>query len=345
MHKKILRILILIPILISAYFLLNSRGEIENEYIKQDEVVKTTEPKSLDIVFVGDIMLDRAVAERAKTNGFEALFENITSVFNEADIIIGNLEGTITENDSISSKNNSILRFTFGTTTASFLKDLGFTGVSLANNHALDFGGLGFEDTVKFLTNVGIFSFGSPRNDGKPSATIKRGEEDICFVGYHSLFVEDVTPINVEIKKIKPNCDFLVVVAHWGAEYQDEENESQQREGRGFIDAGADLIIGGHPHVIQPVEIYKGKPIFYSLGNFMFDQDFSVATKQGLAIRMTLSKDSENYHLIPVQIERSVLSFPEKEAFKQRMDILISKLPEDLKSTADIDSVFTIPRN
>ncbi len=343
MNKKTLRILILIPILISAYFVLNSRGEIENKYIKPEET-ETLKIESIDIVFVGDIMLDRAVADRAKVNGFESLFENITSIFKEADIIIGNLEGTITENNSISQKNHSILQFTFGTSTASFLKDLGFTGVSLANNHALDFGNVGLEDTIKFLTNVDIFSFGSPRNQGKLSATIAKGEEDICFVGYHSLFVEDVTPINDEIKIIKPNCDFLVVVAHWGSEYQDEENESERIVGRGFIDAGADLIIGGHPHVVQPVEIYKGKPIFYSLGNFMFDQDFSVATKQGLAIRMTLTKDSLKYHLIPVQIERSILSFPEKEVFQERMDILISKLPTDLKTTADIDSVFTLPR-
>ena len=143
---------------------------------------------------------------------------------------------------------------------------------------------------------------------------------------------------------MRPNCDFIIVFAHWGIEYKDKETKEQVVLGHELIDAGADLIIGSHPHVIQPIEIYKNKAIFYSLGNFIFDQGFSKATKEGLGVRVVLEKNQITFKLIGLEINKNKLSFPEKETFQSRMNILISELPQDFKEKADIDGQIVIPR-
>lgn len=285
-------------------------------------------------LFVGDIMLDRTVRTTIERNGFEYPFEDIKNIFQGQDIVVGNLEGAITSKPSVSQKDFNILKFTFPSSDAMALKDLGFTGFSLANNHAHDFGQEGFLET---LTNLGLselFSFGSPANDKNLSTKVNVKGEDVCMVGYHALYSSTTTEAVEEIKRIKPGCGFIVVYAHWGVEYRDDENQSQREIGHELVDAGADLVIGTHPHVIEPVEIYKNKAIFYSLGNFIFDQDFSLATRQGLAVQMELGADKVTYGLIPIEMYRNKLSFPSKQDFASRMYVLTQELPSDMKNKA-----------
>lgn len=289
-------------------------------------------------------MLDRGVRNALNREGVDYSFGDIRELLLSADVSVGNLEGVFTENPSISVVDNSVLRFTFDPKLVSMLKDFGFSGFSLANNHAWDFGRQGFESTKILLGENGFFSFGSPSNDIELSSQVSLKGEEVCFVGYHSLFQENTSPVLAEIRSLRPSCSYLVVFAHWGEEYKDEENSAQRRQGRSFVDAGADLVIGHHPHVVQPVEIYKGAAIFYSLGNFLFDQDFSIATRQGLAVRLTLSEEKQSFHLIPTEMSRARLYYPEHEAYQARRDILVSKLPEPLKTEASIDSTFSIPR-
>jgi gamma-polyglutamate biosynthesis protein CapA len=316
---------------------LDGTGEIQYKAPWRDD-----EP--VEILFVGDIMLDRSVRSKIDAYGFDYLFEDIKSIFEGADLVVGNLEGTVTQNPSVSQKNNGVLRFTFATSTAFKLRELGFTHVSLANNHALDFGEFGFEDTEHYLTNAGLYFFGSPHNDRNSLSMPIVNEEKICLLGYHSLFNASTATTISELGKSANFCDYTIIFAHWGEEYQDKPEESTRGLARSFIDAGADLIIGAHPHVIQPVEIYKGKAIFYSLGNFVFDQDFSTETRQGLAVRLELTDKTQRLHLIGIEMERSRLYFPEKEAFQPRLDVLVSELPSDLKAKADVDGVLELPR-
>jgi gamma-polyglutamate biosynthesis protein CapA len=298
----------------------------------------------IEMVFVGDIMLDRSVRSKIDAYGFDYLFEGVKSLFADADLVVGNLEGAVTENPSVSQKDNGILRFTFATSTAFELRELGFTHVSLANNHALDFGEFGLEDTEHYLTNAGLYFFGSPFNERHLLSMPIVDEQKICFLGFHSLFNVSTASLMAELNKSASFCNYTVFFAHWGEEYQDKPEESTRELAHSFIDAGVDLIIGAHPHVIQPVEVYNGKAIFYSLGNFMFDQDFSTETRQGLAVRLELSDKTQKFHLIGVEMERSRLYFPEKEAFQPRLDVLVSELPEDLKERANVDGVLELPR-
>ena len=339
MEKKTKIILILLFIVGGVALYINK------EDVPNSPSVSEQDKEPITLLFVGDIMLDRGVRNALNREGVNYAFEGVRDLLTSADLTVGNLEGTFTDKPSVSVVDNKILRFTFDLSLAAMLKDFGFDGFSLANNHALDFGEFGFEETQATLSQHGLFYFGSANNDkSNISKRVTVKESEFCFVGYHQLFTASTSSVVTELTNLAGSCDYTVVFAHWGEEYKDIENDAQRNIGRVFIDAGADLVIGAHPHVVQPVEIYKDKAIFYSLGNFLFDQDFSLATRQSLAVRLTLSEDEQQFHLIPIEMSRARLYYPEKESFQSRMNILLSKLPEPLRTEADIDSTFTLPR-
>lgn len=301
------------------------------------ELVTKEEPlrqnNSVNILFVGDIMLDRGIRKVINENGFGYILNDVKDMFQNHDLIIGNLEGTITENQSIAIKNNQILRFTFSTTTARELKKAGFSGFSLANNHTLDFYQAGYDETRKNLSEAGLFSFGSPLNNQKISHEILIKNKKLCYIGYHSLYSSTTTSVIKEINTLKGQCDFIVVMSHWGEEYEDFENEHQRAQAHSFIDAGADLIIGHHPHVIQPIEIYKNKAIFYSLGNFIFDQDFSLKTRRGIGVDLIVGEKTLTFKIIPIEMYKGKLYFSNLNDFSEQINILISKLSNSEKAS------------
>lgn len=302
------------------------------------------ETKPVQILFVGDMMLDRTVRTSIDAKGLEYLLTDVRPIFEDNDLVIGNLEGSVTSNPSVSAKDYSVLRFTFDPSVLEELKKFGFSGFSLANNHALDFGKEGFLETQANISRSDLFSFGSPLNDLNLSAEARIEDEKLCFVGYHSLFDEDTDPVTAEIARIRSKCTYITVFAHWGNEYEDNESAAQQQRAHEFIDSGADLIIGAHPHVVQPIEIYKNKAIFYSLGNFIFDQDFSLATRQGLAIRLELSSSTAAFRLIPVEMRKAELYLPEAEHYRRMLTVLTSKLPSEKAATIRTDMTLLLLR-
>jgi poly-gamma-glutamate synthesis protein (capsule biosynthesis protein) len=267
-------------------------------YDATERVVETQIPVSL--LFVGDIMFDRDVARHARLAGEEALFAGVSEILLAHDVVVGNLEGTITGNPSVVQVDNTVLRFTFEPQFAQVLRGAGLTVVSLANNHALDFGEFGFEDTLHHLTEAGLTAFGSPYNEQKLAVQTTLHGKDFCFIGYHELFNRDPSAVVEKIKEIESRCDYTVVFAHWGEEYSQEPTASQRELARLFVDNGADLIIGAHPHVVQPVEIYNNVAIFYSLGNFIFDQGWRSEVKRGLMVSVELEGNMQRFTLIPV---------------------------------------------
>lgn len=263
------------------------------------------EPPAVRILFLGDMMLDRGVARRAAGDG-TALVSGMQELVRRNDLVVLNLEGTITDHPSIAAQNNKILRFTFDPLFAqSVLRALGTDVVSLANNHALDFYAAGYGRTREYLDSFGVKHMGHPLNSQNISTIVEHGGMTLCFVGYHELYDPDTTSVISEIGHLRPLCSQVIVMTHWGVEYEPLPNDSQIAKGRAFIDAGADMVIGGHPHVVQPVEMYSGKPIFYSLGNFIFDQDFSWGTQHGLAVEAHLGKAQTHFSLVPLAIVES----------------------------------------
>jgi len=255
------------------------------------------------ILFVGDIMLDRNVAKHAQASSTGVLFTNVVDLFQTADANVANLEGSITTNPSIAQRDSSILRFTFNPdVTKRALGALNLTAVSLANNHTYDFYAEGYDATRGYLLDWAILPFGHPYNARHLSTTIKVHSKAFCLVGYHSLYDAGTAEVVQEIQKLRPSCYRVIIMPHWGDEYESVANEEQVALAHEFIDAGADLIIGAHPHVVQNVGEYKGKAIFYSLGNFMFDQNFSWATQHGLAVKVTFGEAQTRFELTPISV-------------------------------------------
>lgn len=253
--------------------------------------------KDVEIFFVGDVMLDRYIRQVGKKKGYEHVFSCVAPTLSAYDVVVGNLEGPVT-NEKSQSIQSSIgephnTRFTFSPESLAELRKY-FDVVSIGNNHIYDFGEEGIEETITHLSKENIVWVGDPRNE--ISQTIFQEGLSISFVSYNQFFGSASTTItNIE----RAEGDIIVVLAHWGDEYVDA-NELQRRHAALFAQAGADIIIGSHPHVIQEYEKIGNTHIFYSLGNFIFDQYFSPEVQRGLGVLVTV--DSKGIKSLQTQL-------------------------------------------
>lgn len=336
------KLLFILPVAVLIVLLLSPYLSTDIHYVATTYEKIANPP--IRMLFVGDMMFDRNVAVHARKYGKDTLFAGILPLFEGNDLNIGNLEGTITANKSIAQYDHSILRFTFDPSYAELLKGLKFSALSLANNHSLDFYGDGYFETIQNLSRLGIGTFGSPRNDILLSVTREVKGKKICLVGYHDLYIADSASTNKEVVSLRPQCSFLVVFAHWGNEYEDVPSERQMTLAHEFIDNGADLVIGSHPHVVQSLEVYKNKAIFYSLGNFMFDQYFSFETQHGLAVVVEWDEKETIFNIVPVSLEKSEAKYADAEDGTRIVEALVNNysLPEEVKGGIVEKKLFTL---
>lgn len=169
----------------------------------------------------------------------------------------------------------------------------------------MNFGADGFQETKENLEREKVPYFGEPDENNSYIADL--GGLQVGFAGYNRFVSADSKQTCANIVELKKKTDLVVVYTHWGQEYKKSPNESQIELAHAFIDAGANIVVGSHPHVIQPVEQYNGKYIFYSLGNFIFDQYFSKATMQGLGVILNYNSNSKqlSFALLPHSIDKS----------------------------------------
>jgi len=272
-------------------------SHITGYYVKGD--VQTIE--QVTIHAFGDMMLDRYVRSTLDKRGKVYPYEHIRRFMEGADILLANLEGSITDHPTRSIHPNDV-SFTFNPQHAAGLKSVGIDVVSLANNHAFDFGVSGYEQTKQNLDKLDIAYFGHPKNTETISTIQNIRGMRIGFVGYHQFGNSNQDKVVEEIYKLKEQADFIAVMPHWGNEYQiTKPSAIQQNRAHTFIDAGADVIIGAHPHVVQPIEVYKDKVIFYSLGNFVFDQLFNDDVRTELSVGITVTPETVTYRLFPME--------------------------------------------
>ncbi len=260
-------------------------------------IPQVQENKDIQILLVGDIMFDRGIRYYAGLNGGNSyIFDKISSFLSNNDLVVGNLEGSITNNKSISagsipgSTRNYFL--TFDPSVAKTLFEENIKLVDLGNNHILNFGNSGLKATQKYLSEANVSYFGSPYEENSIIKDINGLK--IAFISFNQFAENDPTQTISEIKKNKPNADFVFVFSHWGNEYQLAASDTQKSLAHQFIDAGADLVVGSHPHVIEPSEIYKNKKIYYSLGNFIFDQYFDENVRNGLGVVLKINQNAKS---------------------------------------------------
>ncbi len=317
MKLKLLIPAVFLATILTGVFYWQNRDNIKNEI---PEVKATEEPKDNagTMIFVGDIMLSRSVGALMKEKGNYTLpFLNVGEFLRSADLAFGNLENPISSRGiNVGSKYS----FRADPNVIQGLTYAGFDVLSIANNHMWDYGRQAFLDTMSNLSQAGIdFTGGGHDIEEAHRPVIKdvKGTK-VAFLAYTE-FLQNVkagadsagvTNFNLEqIKKdimaAKQQSDLVVLSFHWGEEYQTKHNQKQEQFAKAAIDAGADLIIGHHPHVVQEVERYRNGWIAYSLGNFVFDQTFSKETTSGLALRVAI-KDSniENVEKIKISISK-----------------------------------------
>ena len=276
----------------------------------------------------GDLMLDRNVKKRIDENGEDFILEKLAGeenrFFRGMDIIAANLEGSFADSRRATTKS---IAFRFDPKLIAMLQRYNFSLFNTANNHSFDMSAAGFAESKKNLDAAGIDSYGRQYRADDSSLLIKDiGGVKIAFLGLD----DSINPIT--LKAIQPLIDravaearHLIVNIHWGAEYQELSNDHQRDLARELIDAGADAIIGHHPHVVEEIEVYKDKPIFYSLGNFVFDQYFSIPTQQGLAVGVVLGADATSVYVFPIESENSQVRLMPPSKAEQFMRRLIDR--------------------
>lgn len=287
-----------------------------------------------DLIFVGDIMLARHVdflSKQAKDEEYP--FFKIKDFLAGADFTVANLEGPIIK-DYFVVPNNTV-RFSFAPNKAEILAAVGFDYLSQANNHTND-PYLGAEtETKEYLNKNNIIGFGQNKNSGQDKAVrISKNGQEINLFGLYD-FGGDFDPAKAKANILSQTEGGVldIVFVHWGLEYQTKHSASQEKLAHALIDGGVDLIIGHHPHVVQDIEQYKNKYIFYSLGNFIFDQYFSVNTQQGLALKLILDSKTNKIELYPVDIklaQASLMTETDKNKFLENL-IKNSKLDFEFK--------------
>jgi len=236
--------------------------------------------KRITLITTGDVIPARSVNyQMTKRNDFTWPFAKTYEFLKSADITLINLESPLVKDCPIT---NTGMIFCGN---QRFIEGLNLAGIdvaNLANNHSLNYGVEGLEQTIELLEKNHILTSGQ-----QPSIK-KVKDTTFGFLGFDFLTSPNQSEVLQLIKEVGKKVDILVVSAHWSAEYTHSPSAFQKELACQIIDEGGDIIVGNHPHWIQPVEIYKEKPIIYAHGNFIFDQEWSEKTKLGVVAKFTI---------------------------------------------------------
>lgn len=271
---------------------------------------------SLKLVFTGDIFpgnlhytVGYGVASTFRSGEKQEWMGSLREIFGEADLVVGNLEAPVLD-DGIDVNE---LCFAGSGQFVEFLKRAGVNLVSVANNHILEHGKKGFDSTLNILDANGIPYVGAAGISTGNIYIYRKGPISIGFAAFNAihdinnpnLYAEySVSNVLSAISEMsKSDVMYRCILIHWGNEYVHLPSYDQVIDARRFIDSGAHIVIGNHPHVIQPVEEYHGGVIAYSLGNFLFDMAWSKQVKEAITLRIILTdRGALEYSIHPVLI-------------------------------------------
>lgn len=267
---------------------------------KDDANVKDDGKVYYTISLVGDCTLAGNRFQSLSEGRADYPFANVAELFDGDDMTIANLECNFSDASLYSS---SMFSFKAPTSNAKMLTSGGIDFVTTANNHTLDFGQTGLNDTFAALDAVGV-SYGK---DGESVLyTTDGGLKVGVYCGYYALRADGVEAAVAELKEM--GAEYIICALHWGDEGSYRPTALQQSIAHAAVDAGADVVYGSHPHVLQPIEEYGDGIIMYSLGNFCFAGNSFPRDYDSVIVQITLCRDTDgtvsldSYKLIPCAI-------------------------------------------
>lgn len=310
----------------------NNENKIGKAKKLKTEEIKKDDKSEVKILAMGDMIFHQPIVKNYRSNDsydFTPIFNNISSDINEADLAIANFEGSVNSNRKLS----GFPLFNFPKETIYSLKNVGFDLLSTANNHALDTGLDGIAETISHINESGMKNFGTLAEDGDKGIIVEKNGIKIGLIsftdtlnGMDSLmrgkdysvntFAQDVKS---DIQNLKDNSDIVIVYPHWGNEYQLVPNERQIFLKTMLQEAGADIILGSHPHVLQKYEVEdkNNKKYFtiFSMGNALSNQRVENLKKSGVdtgaLIKLVIEKDNisgetklKEYGVYPTYVNR-----------------------------------------
>ncbi|ETP72367.1 Bacterial capsule synthesis protein [Lachnospiraceae bacterium JC7] len=337
---------------ITAYVNESGAIAVKNPAIPVEaEAIGKGDDEPVELLFAGDVYLSDHVMEAYREAGdiSGVLSEGYRKDIDSVDYFVANEEFPF----SIGGKQAENKQFTFRVhpDNISLFHEMGIDLVTLANNHTLDYGTEALLDTVSTLDDAGIrhVGAGSDLKSASESVTVSIKGKKIAFIGASRVIPEaewaasdsnagvfaayDDTALLEKIKTAKEQADFVVVYVHWGEERKEYPNEVQKTLAHDIVDAGADLVIGAHPHVLQGIEYYRDVPIAYSLGNFVFGS--SIPSTALLKVTIEAPDDAGAQDVTP----------EDKKAFDVKLQLIPGKssagYTEKLDSAADIAGVYS----
>lgn len=314
----------------------------------------------LKLVAVGDIMLGRSVGRRLEENpdGYNAAFSDVVNILKNGDVTFANFEAPITNSlHSLYKKNKIILKCSPASIDA--VKAAGFDALSLANNHMMDYYDTGMYDTIALLNKYGIGHSGAGGNldEARKPLIIEENGVKIGFISYTDMAYmylgnpninyaagddrAGVAPRKMELiledlEKLQSQVDISAVSLHWGVEETFKITPEMVEFAHRLMDNGADIILGHHPHQFQGIEIYKGKPIIYSMGNFIFDQN-DPENMETFILEIDYEKDVlTGLSAIPVRI------MDKSRAVKQNANEAIELLSREISLCGELETICRI---
>lgn len=266
-------------------------------------------PRTFTVTVAGDTTLGSTDDLRARDDCFERVaerqgygwfFSGLADLFGTDDLTLVNFEGTLTEQTQ---KTEKLYNFKGPAEYTDILTLGGVEAVNLANNHTRDYGDAGYEDTLANLRAAGLTVSG-----GGELGVFEKDGVKVGMTGYSFPYKNGQKDISADVRALREmGCQIVIASFHWGSEYRDDFTAEQRNIGRAALRAGADVVVGHHPHIVQGVEAYEDKYILYSLGNLVFGGNVDPDDRDALAARLTFTvyedhADAPALTLVPLRL-------------------------------------------
>ena len=314
-----------------------------------------TELPETDLQFFGDVWVPyHAMKATDSMGGKPRMFESITGLMDSARANVVNFEGVSSYSFIPYEYKRFLLKMP--TSVPKLLRNANIHVASLANNHAMDYGFLGLFETIVGLNNAGIATLGAGKtlDEAKAPHIFAVGEYTVCLIAFSRTL-----PTSFWAKKNKSGTAFVdydeteklvkdcvadghvtIPIFHWGAELSSTPKQYQKDLARLSIKAGAATVIGHHPHVLQSIEWYQGKPIFYSLGNFTFGSIPLGRKQEGMSVRMRFGKPHHQFDIVPINVNNDVVKYKPRLFSQAEEDPVSAVLLPGHRCQKNIDPVF-----